>query len=436
MGKFRVEITELAKKQIAKHLKSGDQSSIKKITIILKELAETPYTGVGKPEALKENLTGFWSRKINPKDRLIYTVNDDLVIVDVISAMGYYSDKKLMNLLRNLLFPFAILYGLITGIRNFLFDQGFLKSYSFDLPIIAVGNLSVGGTGKTPQIEYLIRLLADKYKIATLSRGYKRQSKGFILAQATSNVKNLGDEPFQFFRKFPSIQVAVDADRKNGIEQLLSLSEKPEVILLDDAFQHRKVKAGFYILLTSYGDLYSDDFMLPTGNLRESRNGAKRADVIIVTKCPFNLSLDEQNKIRKRLKVDVNQELYFTFIAYEEFIYGENRKINVNDIQVAAKVLVAGIAKPEPFFAYLQDTNDVCLSFQDHHNFTDKDILEIKNLAQNNIIITTEKDYVRLKGSLPSEQLFYLPIQSSFVSGSENFDKTILNYVGTSTRNS
>jgi tetraacyldisaccharide 4'-kinase len=340
-----------------------------------------------------------------------------------------------MNLLRKLLFPFAILYGVITSIRNFLFDKGILKSYSFDLPIIAVGNLSVGGTGKTPQIEYLIRLLSDKYKIATLSRGYKRQSQGFILAEASSNAAILGDEPFQFFQKFKNIQVAVDANRQNGIEQLLSLPEKPEVILLDDAFQHRKVKAGFYILLTSFGDLYLDDFMLPTGNLRESRSGANRANVIIVTKCPFNLSLDKQNEIRNSLKVSADQELYFTFIAYDNFIYGENRKVNINEIQSASKLLVAGIAKPEPFFTYLQDASDVCLSFPDHHNFTDKDILEIKNLAQNNIIITTEKDYVRLKGSLPSEQLFYLPIQSSFISGSDDFDKNILNYVGTSTRN-
>ena len=340
-----------------------------------------------------------------------------------------------MNLLRKILFPFAVIYGLITSIRNVLFDKGILKSYTFDLPIIAVGNLSVGGTGKTPQIEYLIRLLSDKYKVATLSRGYKRQSKGFILADSTSNASILGDEPFQFFEKFPNIQVAVDADRKNGIEHLLAQAKKPEVILLDDAFQHRRVKAGFYILLTSYGDLYSDDFMLPTANLRESRNGAKRANVIIVTKCPFNLSVDEQHAIKNRLKLAVNQELYFTFVAYEDFIYAENRKMNVNEIQSASKLLVAGIAKPEPFFAYLQNTNDVCLSFPDHHNFTDKDILEIKNLAQNNIIITTEKDYVRLKGNLPSEQLFYLPIRSSFLFGSDNFDKTILNYVGQSTRN-
>ena len=340
-----------------------------------------------------------------------------------------------MNLLRKLLFPFAILYGVITSIRNFLFDISVLKSYSFNLPIIAVGNLSVGGTGKTPQIEYLIRLLSEKYKIATLSRGYKRQSEGFILAQANSNARLLGDEPFQFFEKFPSIQVAVDADRKNGIEQLLSLPEKPEVILLDDAFQHRKVKAGFYILLTSYGDLYSDDCMLPTGNLRETRSGAKRADLIVVTKCPFDLSLDKQNDIRKRLKLSVNQQLYFTFIAYDTFVYGEKQKVNINEIQSTVKVLVAGIAKPEPFFTYLKNTNDVCLSFPDHHNFTEKDILEITKTAQNNIIITTEKDYMRLKGSLPNEQLFYLPIKSAFISESQNFDKTITNYVGTSSRN-
>ncbi|MEC5166299.1 tetraacyldisaccharide 4'-kinase [Flavobacterium sp. PL11] len=344
-----------------------------------------------------------------------------------------------MNLIRKILFPFAILYGIITSIRNFLFDKDILKSYSFDLPIVVVGNLSVGGTGKTPQIEYLIRLLSDNYKIATLSRGYKRGSKGYILADKNANVKLLGDEPFQFFEKFKNIQVAVDANRKNGIEQLLSQKEKPEVILLDDAFQHRKVKAGFYILLTSYGDLYSQDFILPMGNLRESKNGAKRANIVIVTKCPATLSVEKQDSIRNQLKLSAKQELYFTFIAYNEFIFGENQKIKASKIQVNSKLLVAGIAKPQPFFTYLKNINDVCLSFPDHHNFTDKDILEIKKLAQNKIIITTEKDYVRLKGNLPSEQLFYLPIQSKFVANNDNsgnnFDKTILNYVGTSSRN-
>jgi tetraacyldisaccharide 4'-kinase len=335
-----------------------------------------------------------------------------------------------MTLLRKILFPFAILYGLITSIRNFLFDRGILKSYDFDLPIIAVGNLSVGGTGKTPQIEYLIGLLSDSYKVATLSRGYKRKSKGFILADVTSNAEVLGDEPFQLYQKFDNIQVAVDADRKNGIQQLLSQEPKPEVILLDDAFQHRKVKAGFYIMLTSFGDLYSDDFMLPTGNLRECRSGVKRANVIIVTKCPATLSVEEQNQIKDSLKVADNQELYFTTIVYDDCIYSENETLKVSEIIKRDKLLVAGIAKPNPFFNFLKDKNDVCLTFSDHHHFSEKDILDIKNRSINKIIVTTEKDYVRLKGSVPSEQLFYLPIKSQFLGRSDTFNKSILNYVG------
>ena len=339
-----------------------------------------------------------------------------------------------MILLRKILFPFAVLYGLITGIRNFLFDRGILKSYSFELPIIAVGNLSVGGTGKTPQIEYLIRLLSENYNVATLSRGYKRKSEGFLLADATSNAEVLGDEPFQFYTKFKNIQVAVDAKRKNGIEELLSQKQKPEVILLDDAYQHRKVKAGFYVLLTSYGELYCDDFMLPTGNLRESRCGAKRANVIIVTKCPSNLSLVEQNSIKNRLRIAGNQELYFTNIEYDEFIYSEKEARKVKDIGSIDKLLLAGIAKPASFFAYLQAVNDVCMEFPDHHHFSEKDILDIKNKSLNKIIITTEKDYVRLLGRIPADQLFYLPIKSQFLIGDEQFRKTIINYVGTSTR--
>ena len=334
-----------------------------------------------------------------------------------------------MNLIRKILFPFAILYGFITSIRNFLFDKGILKSYAFDIPVIVVGNLSVGGTGKTPQIEYLIRLLSPKYKVATLSRGYKRQSEGFVLADTTSNAAILGDEPFQFYTKFKDIQVAVDADRKNGIEQLLSQTNKPDVILLDDAFQHRKVKAGFYILLTSYGDLYSDDFMLPTGNLRESRSGAKRANVIIVTKCPSTLSLDEQNKIKNQLQLDSNQELYFSYIDYDDSVYSEDKSMKVSEIKNMDKLLLAGIAKPEPFFNHLQSKNDDILVFPDHHHFTENELLEIKNKSQNKIIITTEKDYVRLKGKLSNQQLFYLPIRSSFLSGSENFDRSITDYV-------
>ena len=338
-----------------------------------------------------------------------------------------------MNSLRKILFPFAILYGFITSFRNFLFDRGILKSYSFDLPVIAVGNLSVGGTGKTPQIEYLIRLLSDKYKVATLSRGYKRQSEGFVLASPISDALQLGDEPFQFYQKFKNILVAVDANRKNGIEQLLSNSNSPEIILLDDAFQHRKVKAGFYIMLTSYGDLYCDDLILPTGNLRESRSGVQRANIVIVTKCPSNLSPEAQNAIKKQLNLSSNQSLYFSFIDYDDVVYSEEKTIKVTEVKSMDKILLAGIAKPESFFAHLKQGNDECLTFPDHHNFSESELEEIKKKATGKIIVTTEKDYVRLKGSILSEQLYFLPIKSSFLSDSDNFDKNILSYVGQST---
>ena len=340
-----------------------------------------------------------------------------------------------MNFFRKILFPFSILYGIITSIRNFLYDNEILKSYSFDVPVIAVGNLSVGGTGKTPQIEYLIRLLSDKYKVATLSRGYKRKSKGFVLADKTSNALTLGDEPFQYFQKFKNIQVAVDADRKNGINQLISSKNKPEIILLDDAFQHRKVNAGLYILLTTFTDLYVDDFILPTGNLRESRSGAKRANIIIVTKCPKNLSAEAQNQIKSKFKLAQNQQLFFSYIQYDNFVYSENQKIDAGTFVKENKLIIAGIAKPEPFFEFLKKENDEILQFPDHHQFLENDIELIKNKSENKLIITTEKDYVRLKGFIDQGKLFYLPIKCKFIAEQENFDKTILNYVGTSTGN-
>ena len=341
-----------------------------------------------------------------------------------------------MNFLRIIAFPVSVLYQIITAVRNFLYDIGWFKSYSFDLSIIAVGNLSVGGTGKTPQIEYLIRLLSDKYRIATLSRGYKRRSVGFILADESATASSLGDEPFQYYQKFKNIQVAVDASRKNGIQQLLLQVQNPEIILLDDAFQHRKVKAGFYILLTNYDDLYSDDFVLPTGNLRESSNGAKRANLIIVTKCPKNISVTEQNSIKLKLNITKNQQLFFGFTEYDDFIFSETKSFLVANIINDEHLLLAGIAKPEPFFEHLQNEKNNILRFPDHHNFSDKDISDIKNKANNRKIITTEKDFVRLRGKISDEQLFYLPIKSNFVADKENFDKIILDYVGKSSRNS
>jgi tetraacyldisaccharide 4'-kinase len=333
-----------------------------------------------------------------------------------------------MNLLRKILFPFAILYGFITSIRNFLFDRGILKSYSFELPIIAVGNLSVGGTGKTPQIEYLIRLLSERYAIATLSRGYKRKSSGFVLASANETAGTLGDEPFQLYQKFPSIQVTVDADRKNGIEQLLTQEKKPQVILLDDAFQHRKVKAGFYIMLTAYNDLFLDDFLLPTGNLRESRGGAQRANVIVVTKCPSTLSEVAQTQIKEKIKRYSKASVYFSSIAYDVAAYSKTTSISVAEIQQSDCVLLAGIAKPTSFFDYLKNTNSVCLTYPDHHHFSDSDIQRIKQQAGDKMIVTTEKDYVRLKDSILQEQLYYLPITTCILHAADSFDNEVVNY--------
>lgn len=335
-----------------------------------------------------------------------------------------------MNILRKIVFPFSILYGIVTAIRNFLFDIEVLKSYSFAVPTIVVGNLSVGGTGKSPQIEYLIRLLSPNYKVATLSRGYKRKSEGFVLADSSATAAIIGDEPYQFFSKFKGIQVAVDANRKNGIETLLAQKNKPDIVMLDDAYQHRKVKGGLYILLTTFNDLYCDDYMLPTGNLRESRSGAKRAKIVIVTKCPRDLAVEQQSKIRAKLNLNENQELYFSFIDYDDFVYSEQTTIDFKSVLEEPKVLVAGIARPDSFFNFLKQKGDLCLSFPDHHDFSAADIEAIKMKAGNKKVVTTEKDYVRLKGRLPIEQLFYLPIQSSFINGGDKFNKTIYDYVG------
>ena len=337
-----------------------------------------------------------------------------------------------MNFLRKILFPLAMMYWLVTSIRNLLYDKGILKSYTFDVPIIAVGNLSVGGTGKTPQIEYLIRLLSENYKVAVLSRGYKRATEGFVLADENATATSIGDEPFQFFSKFPNIQVAVDANRRNGIQQLLNSANKPDLILLDDAFQHRKVKAGFYILLTAYGDLFSDDYSLPFGNLREPSSGKKRANVIIVTKCPKDLSELAQSEIKKKL--NAKQPVFFTTIAYDDYVFGAEQKIATEIIQSEDKVLVAGIAKPKLFFDFLKSGKDETLVYPDHHHFSEQDCDQILAKAKGRKIITTEKDFVRLNGLLPKEQLFYLPIKSVFLN-SRNIDKTIKDYVGQSTRN-
>ncbi len=331
-----------------------------------------------------------------------------------------------MKALRFLLFPFGLVYWLITATRNYFYDKGIFSSYKAPIKVIAVGNLSVGGTGKTPQIEYLIRLLSENYKTAVLSRGYKRSSKGFVLANPNTSVQDIGDEPFQFFMKFENINVAVDTNRENGIKNLLKLEHTPQVILLDDAYQHRKVTASLYILLTAYTDLYSDDFILPVGNLRESRSGAKRAKAIIVTKCPNDISEVEKQEIIDKLKPANYQRVFFTTIKYDEYAFSANSKQKVSDLQNTEKVILAGIAKPEPFFDFLKADKDVLLKYPDHHNFSEDEITSIKTKANGKIIITTEKDYVRIREELDENQLFYLPIKTEFLADRAAFDELII----------
>jgi tetraacyldisaccharide 4'-kinase len=332
-----------------------------------------------------------------------------------------------MNLVRKILFPVSIIYWLVTFIRNWLYDKGVFKSTSFDVPVIAVGNLSVGGTGKTPQIEYLMDLLADTYKVAVLSRGYKRKSKGFVLADEQAKVELIGDEPFQFFTKFKDkCLVAVDADRRNGINNLLKLATRPQVILLDDAFQHRKVKADVYILLTAYDELFCDDFILPFGNLREPSLGKNRANIVVVTKCPADLDgLQQQNVLDK---LQVKCPVFFSSIVYDDFVYNDTLKMDVEVIKKESKLLVAGIANPASFFDYLQDKNDQLLIYPDHYFFTKNDCTKIVEKATTKKIVTTEKDFVRLNGLLPQNQLFYLPIKLKILKKSD-FDNIIFDSI-------
>lgn len=333
-----------------------------------------------------------------------------------------------IKILRVFLFPFSVLYGIIVSIRNLFFDWGILKSTSFKLPIITVGNLSVGGTGKTPQIEYLIRLLQHQYQIAVLSRGYKRKSEGFVLADEKTTVEELGDEPFQFYQKFSKVEVAVNGNRVEGVQQILKLKSNTDIILLDDAYQHRKIKAGYQILLTAYSDLFYKDFMMPTGNLRELWWGKNRANVIIVTKCPVDLSVEEQNEITKKINPLKHQQVFFTTIGYSAVLKG-SEEIQLKDLKIQKVILITGIAKPAPLVSYLQDNGIQFehLKFPDHHHFTAAEIKTIQEKSKTAKIITTEKDYVRLEKEI--QELYYLPIETVFLNKQEVFDEEILNFV-------
>jgi len=311
--------------------------------------------------------------------------------------------------MRFLLLPFAILYGLGVRLRHFLYDRGWLSSKRYPFPILCVGNLAVGGTGKTPMVEYLVRLLGQE-QVAILSRGYRRKTKGFFLADDSATAMTLGDEPYQYHRKFPRATVAVCESRQEGIERLL---ENPhfKYIILDDAFQHRKVQAETNLLLTSYDKLYTQDFLLPVGLLRDIRSRARKAQIIIVTKCP-ELTQTEQEKIIQQLKPLPSQKLYFTTIAYSDRVYSHEDSQALKDFIATPFTLVTGIANPTPLVDFLekQGASFEHLAYSDHHHFSNR---ELEFLRQKGRILTTEKDYVRLEGALST--LYYLPIETQFL---------------------
>lgn len=335
--------------------------------------------------------------------------------------------KELMKLLRYITFPIVPIYFLVTWLRNKLYDKGIKKSKSYNFPVICVGNLSAGGTGKTPMVEYLIKLLKNDHRLASLSRGYGRKTGGFQLGSDISTAETLGDEPYQFYNKFSKdIDVAVDIDRQNGIAKLRNLSSTPDVIILDDAFQHRKVKAGFNIVLTTYSNLYFKDWVLPTGNLREPRRGAKRAQIIVVTKCPEDLKETERQSIIKGIDPENDQQVFFSSISYAKEVLAETHSIQLNELPKFT--LVTGIANAKPLVSHLkeQGLNFNHLEYKDHYGFTESDA---KELEEYDLIITTEKDYMRLKVYKNlMDKLYYLPIEIA-IDNAEVFDKTIRGFV-------
>ena len=353
-------------------------------------------------------------------------------------------------MLRKLLFPFSIIYGFIVSVRNYLFDINILKSKEFNIPVISVGNITVGGTGKTPHVEYIISILKSEFKLAVLSRGYKRRTKGFILANSSSSSKEIGDEPAQINNKFSEIVVAVDEKRVNGINNLLE--ENIDAIILDDAYQHRYVKPGFSILLIDYNRPIHNDLILPAGNLRESRKGKSRADIIIVTKSPKNLKPIDIALFTDKIKPDYNQNVYFT-----SFKYGNPKAVFFKNIQtpndfiigsdIYTIIVVTGIAYTKPFIEHLKKySKDIIhVNFSDHSDYNNKRINKIFNIFENitnnkKIIITTEKDAVKFKenenfNNILKQNLFYIPIEIDFINKKEEFDNQIINYVKENKRN-
>lgn len=337
------------------------------------------------------------------------------------------------------MFPVSLVYGAVVWVRNFLFDKNILRSTSFNFPLICVGNLATGGTGKTPMTEYLMELLQNDFKTATLSRGYKRKTKGFTVAGDASTALDIGDEPMQFHQKFKNVTVAVGEERLVAIPQLLHERPATEVIILDDAFQHRQVKAGLNILLTEYGNRYSRDLMMPSGDLRDIKKSSIRADIIIVTKCKTDLTEEEKKIIEKELKILPQQKLFFTAILYgRPYHLFNSEKTDINIAHDA--LLITGIANPRPLKNFL--TKHVksydMLRYPDHHIFNSGDLKDIKKHfeklpAENKIIVTTEKDAVRLQKfekELLSYPIFALPVKHHFLFGeAAAFNKIMVDFI-------
>lgn len=318
-----------------------------------------------------------------------------------------------MRYLSFLLFPFALLYGAIVRLRHWCYNTGIFKEHTFAVPTICVGNVAVGGTGKSPMVEYLVRQLHPKCRVAVLSRGYKRKTKGFVLADAQATVADLGDEPFQFWQKFhKDIILAVSGDRVKGMRQLLQLPTPPTVVILDDAFQHRPIKANKNIVLTAYGQLFTDDWLLPMGRLRDVVSRVQQADIVVVTKCPPDLSAAERERIVAQLQKKTRPQtpIVFATIAYSEQVYSAAGESPLEVFIQQPFTLVTGIANPQPLLDFLKKkgADFQHIAFPDHHHFTDKELQQLQGLR----VLTTEKDYVRFEQSW--EGLYYLPIEMQF----------------------
>ncbi len=330
----------------------------------------------------------------------------------------------LLRPIRILLFPLSIVYAFIIRIRNFLFDKNILSSTSFNLPVICVGNLAVGGTGKSPMVEFLIKNLKNEFAVAVLSRGYKRKTRGYALANPMSTVIEIGDEPMQFHIKFPDVPIAVGEERIVAIPQLLHDIPSTQAIILDDAFQHRSVKAGLNILLTDYNNLFTRDWYLPTGDLRDEKVSYKRADIIIVTKCPFEIDNEEKENIAREINVLSHQQIFFSAIRYGipyHLTRFDEKKVS-EDTEV---LLVTGIANPRSLKKFVLDNYKTYyqLSYNDHHIYTIDDLKEIvrryNNVqAKEKIILTTEKDAVRLAkfhNEIEELPFYVIPVEPEFL---------------------